>query len=264
MKSITEKRPVILAVSFGTSFGSTRSVTIGAIESTLAESFPDWEVRRAFTSNMIRKKLKERDGILTDSVPEALEKLAAEGVRTVVIQPTHMLEGDEYDKKIVAPAAEFEGRFESLKIGHALLTEDADYEQLAKIVIERCPDPSCTYVYMGHGTEHSANAAYRKLQACIEKAGAGNIFIGTVEAEPTVEDMLAAAQKAGNKKVVLTPLMIVAGDHATNDMAGDDEDSWKNLFKKAGYEVTCRIEGLGSVYEVQKMIAMHCKKTIEY
>ena len=259
-------RPVILAVSFGTTYESTRSITIGAIESVLAERFPEYEVRRAFTSNNIRRILKERDGIVIDSVPEALEKLAAEGVKKVCLMPTHMLEGDEYHNKIAAPAEAFKDRFETLKVGHALLTEPMDYSHMAAVMDKATAEynaPGTVRIFMGHGTEHAANECYAKLQQAIRDRGLDDMFIGTVEAEPTLEDMVEAAKKSGATRVVLSPLMIVAGDHATNDMAGDGEDSWKSVFKKAGFEVVCRVTGLGSDWRVQRMIAYHCKKALE-
>ena len=259
-------RPVILAVSFGTTYENTRSVTIGAIESALAERFPGYEVRRAFTSNNIRRILKERDKIIIDSVPEALEKLAAEGVKKVFLMPTHMLEGDEYYNKIVAAAKESEGRFEVLKVGRALLTNAIDYRHLAAVIDAATAEykaPGTARVFMGHGTEHAANEGYAKLQQTIRDRGIDDIFIGTVEAEPTLEDMVRIVKEGGYSKVLLAPLMIVAGDHATNDMAGDDDDSWKKTFEKAGIEVTCRVSGLGSDWRVQRMIAYHCKQMIE-
>ena len=259
-------RPVILATSFGTTFGNTRSITIGAIESTLAESFPEWEVRRAFTSNNIRRILRERDGIFIDSVPEALEKLISEGIKHVVIMPTHFMEGDEYYNKIIATAKVFKDRFESLKVGHTLLTKKEDYKELTEILIktaETYDDGNTAMVYMGHGTEHAANAGYKMLQDYIFSRGINNIFIGTVEASPNIDDMLESVKKLGSKRVILAPLMIVAGDHARNDMAGNEDDSWKNTFRKAGYDVVCILNGLGSEYAVQKMIVRHCKETIE-
>ena len=261
-----EPRPVILAVSFGTSYEDTRSVTIGAIESTLAERNPEWEVRRAFTSNIIRKKLLERDGIKIDSVSEALEKLAAEGIKQVIIMPTHMLEGDEYDKKIVNAAKDFKGRIADIRVGRALLTNDMDFRHMAVIldqITSPLADEDTARVFMGHGTEHSANEGYAKLQQTIESTGYKNMFLGTVEAEPTLEDMVKIVKERGYKKVLLSPLMIVAGDHATNDMAGDDDDSWKSTFEKAGCKVTCRVAGLGSDWRIQRMIAYHCKQAIE-
>ncbi len=265
MNKKAEKRPVILVASFGTTFNSSRSITIGAIESTLAETFPDHEIRRAFTSNNIRRILRERDGINVDGIPQALEKLAEEGVKDVVIMPTHMMEGDEYNNKIAAEAEKFKARFESLKVGHALLTTDADYDLLIDI-LRRTADArdaaATALVFMGHGTGHSANEAYSRLQRTINARGIKNMFIGTVEATPTVEDVVEMVRKSGAKEVILSPLMIVAGDHATNDMAGDDPDSWKSIFEKAGFAVRCRITGLGSIYGIQKMIADHCRETM--
>ncbi len=261
-----DPRPVILAVSFGTSFEDTRSVTIGAIESALAERNPEYEVRRAFTSNIIRKKLLERDGIKIDSVPKALEKLAAEGVKKVVVMPTHMLEGEEFEKKIVSEVKRYKDRFEDIRIGRALLTEDLDFRHMA-VILDQMTAPfsgeDTARVFMGHGTEHSANEGYARLQQTIERLGITDMFIGTVEAEPTLEDMVKIVKERGFKNVLLSPLMIVAGDHATNDMAGDDEGSWKSTFEKAGCKVTCRIAGLGSDWRIQRMIAFHCKKAIE-
>ena len=182
-------RPVILAVSFGTTYESTRSITIGAIESALAERFPEYEVRRAFTSNNIRRILKERDGIIIDSVPDALEKLAAEGVKKICLMPTHMLEGDEYCNKIVTAAEAFKDRFETLSIGHALLTDDLDYRHMAAILDDATSAynaPGTVRIFMGHGTEHAANEGYAKLQAAIEDRGIDDMFIGTVEAHPTL------------------------------------------------------------------------------
>ena len=266
MNRTAEKRPVILVTSFGTSYSSSRSITIGAIESTIAESFPGYEVRRAFTSNNIRRILRERDGIEIDGVPQALEKLAEEGVKDVMIMPTHMLEGDEYDNKIVKAAEAYKDRFDSLKVGHALLTNDEDYNMLIDILrqsAEARDAAKTALVFMGHGTEHRANEGYAKLQRMIEARGIRNMFIGTVEATPTVEDIVQMVKKSGAEEVILSPLMIVAGDHATNDMAGDDPDSWKSIFESAGFTARCRITGLGSVYGIQKMIAAHCKELIQ-
>ena len=259
-------RPVILVTSFGTTFESSRSITIGAIESALAEKFPGYEVRRAFTSNNVRKILKKRDGIIIDSVPQALEKLAAKGVKQVIVMPTHMLEGEEFNKKIAETVKEFEGRIDDIRIGHALLTNDMDYRHMAAILDQATAayrDPDTARVFMGHGTEHAANEGYARLQQAIEARGINDMFIGTVEAEPTLEDMVEIVKSRGFKNVVLSPMMIVAGDHATNDMAGDDEDSWKNVFKKAGFNVACRVTGLGSDWRIQRMIAYHCKQAME-
>ena len=258
-------RKAILAVSFGTSHNSSRSITIGAIESTIRERFPGFEVRRAFTSGMIISKLKKRDGISIDNVSEALKKLEDDGFTKVCIQPTHMIEGDEYDL-IAQIADEYRSRFETLKLGHALLTTDEDLDRLTDIIAS-ITDPhegtDTARVFMGHGTEHAANEIYERLQKRITERGINNILIGTVEASPTIKDIAKKLKGTEYKKVILSPLMIVAGDHAVNDMAGDDEDSWKSILEKEGFEVICRIRGLGSDYEVQQMIADHCSALVK-
>jgi len=259
-------RPVILAVSFGTSMSDARSISIGAVESTLAECFPEFEVRRAFTSAIIRRILKNRDGISIDSVPEALEKLASEGVKEVYVMPTHMIEGDEYNKKIVKEAEAFRDRFEKLGIGRALLGCEADIDEAAGIldkITASYADGRTARVFMGHGTEHEADRIYAMLQDRLRKRGMDDIYIGTVESAPTAEDILEEVRNSGALRVVLSPLMLVAGDHAKNDMAGDGADSWKSVFEKAGLEVICRIKGLGSEYSIQKMIARHCEEMIK-
>jgi len=259
----SDKKTAILVASFGTSYGGSRSVTIGAIESTVAECFPGCEVRRAFTSNTIRRILKNRDGVLVDSVPEALNRLAAEGFENVIVQPTHFMPGIEYDI-IKSDISLFAGRFKNLRIGRTLLETEADVEEFMDIlcgIAAPWRDGSTAMVFMGHGTDHSANELYERLQKAADKR-ANDIFIGTVEATPGIADILKAVKKTAAKRVVLSPLMIVAGDHATNDMAGDDDNSWKNVFKDAGYEVVCRITGLGSEYGVQKMIAGHCRQAM--
>jgi len=257
----SREKAIILA-SFGTSYNSSRSITIGAIESTFAESFPGYDIRRAFTSGMIINKLKKRDGIVIDTVSEALSKLSEEGFKEVIIQPTTIIEGQEYDL-ICEAAEEFRGRFKSLLTGHSLLSCEADYERLINILDEITASEASedtARVFMGHGTEHGANSVYAKLQETADELGIKNFFIGTVEAEPDVNDVLKAAKACGAKRAVLSPLMIVAGDHAVNDMAGDEEDSWKSIFEAAGFTTVCRVKGLGGEYQIQQMIADHCRK----
>ena len=258
-------KQAILVVSFGTSFNSSRSITIGAIESTLAECFPEYTIRRAFTSKIIKAKLLKRDGIAIDNVEEALEKLSEDGFKRVYIQPTHIMEGEEYDLTVEA-AKPYMDKFEVLRVGHALLTEDRDLDTLVDALDEATKkesDEETARVFMGHGTEHNANAVYTKLQKKAEEKGFNDLFIGTVEATPSLDDIAEMVKKSGHKKIVLSPMMIVAGDHANNDMAGDDEDSWKSRFQRDGLEVRCRIRGLGNEYEIQKMIAKKCKDLIE-
>ena len=234
-------RPVLLVVSFGTSYNDNRDLTIGAVERAIQKAYPQYEIRRAFTSQIILDILKERDQLEIDNVKQAMERLVADGVRDVVIQPTHVMPGIEYDG-VIAQIGAYRERFHSMKVGRPLLVEDRDYDTLiAALAEETAPynTSDTAMVFMGHGTEHAANATYPKLQQKLIQAGFHNFFIGTVEAEPTVEDVLADVRKTDAKKVVLLPLMVVAGDHAHNDMAGDAEDTWKAVFADAGYETQC-------------------------
>ncbi len=252
-------KPVILVVSFGTSFNDSRDITIGAVEKALQDANPDYEVRRAFTSQIIIDKLKERDNLKIDNVTEAMDRLVKDGVKEVLIQPTHVMSGFEYDD-VVKEVNKYADKFDFMKIGSTLLASDADYDTLIAALKEETAQynkEGTAIVYMGHGTEHEANATYAKLQEKIKAAGLNNYFIGTVEAEPSLEDVVKLAKESGAKKVVLLPLMIVAGDHANNDMAGDEDDSWKTVFEKEGFEVECVLKGLGQYKGVQKMIVDH-------
>lgn len=252
-------KPVLLAVSFGTSYNDSRDITIGAIENALQAAYPAYEVRRAFTSQIIIDILKQRDGLEIDNVTEAMDRLVKGGVKDVVIQPTHVMNGFEYDD-VVAEVAPYKDRFDSFKIGEPLLVSDADYDGVVAAITAGTADydaEGTAIVFMGHGTEHASNATYAKLQQKLADAGHANYFIGTVEAEPTVGDVLEAVKASGAAKVVLLPLMIVAGDHANNDMAGDEEDSWKSVFTKAGFEVECVLEGLGQNAAIGQMFVEH-------
>lgn len=252
-------RPVLLVVSFGTSYNENRDLTIGAVEQAIEKAYPQYEIRRAFTSKIILDILKERDQLEIDNVKQAMERLIADGVRDVVIQPTHVMPGIEYDG-VIAQIGAYRERFHSMKVGRPLLVEDRDYDTLIAALAEETAHYNTSdtaMVFMGHGTEHAANATYPKLQQKLNQAGFHNFFIGTVEAEPTVEDVLAEVRKTNAKKVVLLPLMVVAGDHAHNDMAGDAEDTWKAVFANAGYETQCVLKGLGQYPAVQQMVVDH-------
>ena len=258
------QKDVILVVSFGTSYYETRKNTIDAIEQDIRAAYPDYEVRRAFTAQTIINILEKRDGYNIENVTQALERMVQEGVKNVILQPTHVMTGYEYDD-MVAEASKFEGKFDSLKISRPVLVEDADYEALVSVLAEETEAYNAdgtAVVFMGHGTEHEANATYTKLQAQFLLAGYRNYYIGTVEATPSVEDVLEAVKATDASKVVLLPLMIVAGDHANNDMAGDEEDSWKTIFTQAGYEVECVLRGMGSYSGVRQMILDHLSDTI--
>ena len=258
VEAAEQTKPVLLAVSFGTSYDNL-DASIGGVEAALAAAYPEYELRRAFTAQTVIDIIAERDGIETDNVTEAMDRLVADGVKEVVIQPTHVMNGFEYDDmmKEVAPYAD---KFDSMKIGKAILTTDDDFAKLIASITEETAEynnEETAVVFMGHGTHHEQNAVYSILQQKLAEAGYTNYFIGTVEAAPALEDVMAAVKETGAKKVVLLPLMIVAGDHANNDMAGDEEDSWKTAFINAGYEVECVLKGLGEYAGVQQIIVEH-------
>ena len=254
----------LLVVSFGTSVNDSRRLTIGAIEQSLADAFPDWSVRRGFTSQIIIDHVLRRDGVAIDNVTEALDRAADNGVKTLVVQPTHLMDGFEYND-LYDELAGFADAFEAVAIGAPLLTSDEDFAAVAEAIVKATADyddGETAICFMGHGTEAESNGVYAKMQQVLDAMGCENYFIGTVEAEPSVEDLLEAVQAGTYTKVVLRPLMIVAGDHANNDMAGDDEDSWKSRFEAAGYEVKCILSGLGELEEVQQLFAAHAAEAV--
>lgn len=258
-------KPAILVVSFGTSFNDSRHITIGAIESAIREKFPDYDVRRAFTSQIIIDKLKERDGVVIDNVEEALDRLVADKVQEIVVQPTHLMNGYEYDD--LAKALEsYKDKFKKVAFGEPLLSSDDDYYKVIAAlasVSERYDDGKTALVFMGHGTEAESNKVYSTLQDKLTAEGKKNYFIGTVEATPTIEDVLKGVKAAGLKKAVLRPLMVVAGDHANNDMADlEDPESWASQLTAAGIEVECVLEGLGQIVEIDELYAAHAADAI--
>lgn len=261
-----DEKKVILAVSFGTSYHDSREVTIGAIERAIAEAYPDFEVRRSFTSQVIVNKLKERDHIEIDHIEKALARAAEDGVTTLVVQPTHLMNGYEYMDLVKALEA-YKGRFEQFALAKPLLSDEPDFDEVIAAITEATADydDGVTAVcFMGHGTEAEANSVYGRLQEKVTEAGFQNCFIGTVEAKPDIEDLLAAVKKAGSyRRVVLEPLMVAAGDHANNDMAGDDDASWKRLFEAAGFEVVCIMKGLGQLPAIQKIYVNHTRAAID-
>ena len=255
----------LLVVSFGTSFNDSRRLTIGAIEGSLAERFPDWSVRRGFTSQIIIDHVLSRDGVAIDNVSEALNRAADNGVKTLVVQPTHLMDGFEYND-LVDELAGFADAFEAIAVGEPLLSSDEDFAAVAEAIVQATAeydDGETAICFMGHGTEAESNGVYAKMQQVLSEAGYDNYFIGTVEAEPSVEDLLAAVQAGDYKRVVLRPLMIVAGDHANNDMAGDEEDSWKSVFESAGYEVECVLSGLGELEAIRDLFVQHAQAAMD-
>ena len=256
----------LLVVSFGTSYNDSRRLTIGGIEAAVAEAFSDYDVRRAFTAQIVIDHVERRDGVHIDNLTEALDRAVANGVKTLVVQPTHLMHGFEYDD-VMAELAEYADAFENgIVVGDPLLTSDEDFDRVADILIDLLKDyddGETALVYMGHGTEHEANAVYAKMQDVFADKGAANYYVGTVEAAPSVDDVLAAIEGKGYKRVVLRDMMVVAGDHANNDMAGDEEDSWKSIFTAAGYDVECVLEGLGQVPAIQQIYVEHAQKAVE-
>ena len=275
----------LLVVSFGTSFNDSRVADIKSIEDALQEANPDWSVRRAFTAQIIINHIQARDGEKIDNMEQALERAVANGVKQLVVQPTHLMHGAEYDE-MCAAIEKVRDKFESVEIAEPMLGEvgndatviNADKEAVAKAVVAAALSESgyestaaakeagVAYVLMGHGTAHVAKVTYSQMSTQMDKLGYENVFIGTVEGEPedtSCEAVIAAVKEAGYTTVVLRPLMVVAGDHANNDMAGADEDSWKTMFEAAGLTVNCQISGLGRIADVQALYVAHTKAAID-
>lgn len=260
-----EAKPVILVVSFGTSYNDNRDLSIGAVEEAIQAAYPDWEVRRAFTAQTVIDILDDRDSLDVDNVTEAMERLVADGVKRVIVQPTHVMNGAEYDD-VVAEVTPYADQFEGFAISNPLLTEYADYEAVIDALMannENAGSEDTALVYMGHGTHHYANATYSQMQLMLQAEGYENAFIGTVEGFPALENVMANVTAYGANKVILAPFMVVAGDHANNDMAGDEEDSWKTAFVNAGFEVECVLEGLGQNAGVRDVYIAHVQAAIE-
>ena len=276
----------ILVVSFGTSFNDSRVADIKGIEDALQEAYPEWSVRRAFTAQIIINHIQARDGECIDNVDQALERAVANGVKQLVVQPTHLMHGAEYDE-LMDSVETYKDQFESVKVAEPLLGEvgedaavvNTDKEAVAKAItaeavskagydsLENAKEDETAFVFLGHGTSHTAKVSYSQMQTQMQNLGYENVFIGTVEGEPeetACEAVIEAVSEAGYKKVVLRPLMVVAGDHANNDMAGDDEDSWKSMFVSSGKfdSVDTQIEGLGMIPEIQKIYVEHTSDVI--
>ena len=276
----------ILVVSFGTSFNDSRVADIKGIEDALQEAFPDWSVRRAFTAQIIINHVQARDGEYIDNMDQALDRAVANGVKNLIIQPTHLMHGAEYDELMEAVEA-YQGQFETVKVAEPLLGEmgtdatviNADKAVVAEAItteavkdagydsLDAAKEDGVAFVFMGHGTSHTAKVSYNQMQTQMGELGYDNVFIGTVEGEPeetACEAVIDAVAQAGYKKVILRPLMVVAGDHANNDMAGDDEDSWKSIFTASGKfdSVDTQITGLGSIDAIQQLYVAHTKDVI--
>ena len=277
----------LLVVSFGTSFNDSRAADIKGIEDALQEAYPDWSVRRAFTAQIIINHVQARDGEKIDNMQQALDRAVANGVKNLVVQPTHLMHGAEYDE-MNEMLDQYRDKFESIAVAEPLLGEvgadatviNADKEAVAKAItaaaikdagydsLDAAAADKVAFVFMGHGTSHTAKVSYSQMQTTMQTLGYDNVFIGTVEGEPeetSCENVIEAVKAAGYTKVVLRPLMVVAGDHANNDMAGDDADSWLSQFKAAGCfdSVDTQIAGLGEISDIQQIYIDHTKAAID-
>ena len=277
----------LLVVSFGTSFNDSRAEDIGGVEKALQEANPDWSVRRAFTAQIIINHVQARDGEKIDNVEQALDRAVENGVKNLVVQPTHLMHGAEYDELVEALEG-YKDKFETVTIAEPLLGEvgsdasavNEDKAAVAEAItaeavkdagfdsLDAAKEDETAYVFMGHGTSHTAKVSYSQMATQMEKLGYDNVFIGTVEGEPeetACENVIEAVKEAGYTKVILRPLMVVAGDHANNDMAGEEDDSWKSEFEASGYfdSVDCQIAGLGEIEAIQQLYVEHTKAAIE-
>lgn len=275
----------LLVVSFGTSYNDSRVNDIKSIEDALQEAYPDWSVRRAFTAQIIINHIQARDGEKIDNMTQALERAVANGVKNLVVQPTHLMHGAEYDEMCAAIDA-YRDNFDSVSIAEPLLGEvgsdasviNADKEAVAKAVaaaaveasgfdsLEAAKEAGAAFVLLGHGTAHVARVSYSQMSTQMQQLGYENVFIGTVEGEPeetACESVIEEVRAAGYTTVILRPLMVVAGDHANNDMAGSDDDSWKPMFEDAGLTVDCQIAGLGGIADIQALYIAHTQAAID-
>ena len=271
----------LLVVSFGTSFNDSRVADIKGIEDALKEAYPDWSVRRAFTAQIIINHVQARDDEHIDNVEQALERAVSNGVKNLVVQPTHLMKGAEYDELMEALEG-YKDKFESVAVAEPLLGDvgsdatviNEDKKEVATALtdtavaaagfdsLDAAKEDGTAFVFMGHGTSHTAKVSYSQMQTQMEELGYDNVFIGTVEGEPeetSCEAVIEAVKEAGYKKVILRPLMVVAGDHASNDMAGEDEDSWLSMFNASGAfeSVDTQVEGLGRIEAIQNLYVAH-------
>ncbi len=255
-------KSAILVVSFGTSYEETRKKTIDRIEEDIQKQYPQYACYRAWTSGMIRRKIEKRDGIHIPDIAEACAQMKNDGIAYVIVQPTHVINGIE-NERMVQELRNQEAQFERMVIGAPLLTSQEDNEAVvACIAKELCPSEDEALLLMGHGTEHYSNTVYAAIDYLFKDHGYENIFMGTVEAYPSFESLLKRVQALQTKKVVLAPFMIVAGDHARNDLSGADEDSWKSRLEQSGFSVTCILKGLGEYEGIRKLILAHTQDAV--
>lgn len=252
-------KKAILVVSFGTSYEETRKKTLDRIEEDIRLAFPDHALYRAWTSRIIRKKLLERDGIEIPDVRTALERMLSDGIREVIVQPTHMINGYENDSMTEAVEG-MRAHFDRVAVGAPLLTSGEDNSRVVQAVSEELhPEEGEALVLMGHGTEHYANSVYAALDYQFKDTGHADFYMGTVEGYPALESVIRMVKKSGKRKVLLAPFMIVAGDHALNDLSGDGEDSWKSVFEREGFKVRCVLRGLGEYEKIRRLFVDHVR-----
>ncbi|HJA67584.1 sirohydrochlorin cobaltochelatase [Lachnoclostridium sp. An169] len=255
------EKKAVLIVSFGTSHLDTMEKTIGKIEEDVSEAFPDRKVYRAFTSGMIIRKLKRTENMQIDTVKEALERMEADGITDVAVQPTHIINGIENDRMMEEIMSAM-GKFHRIRVGKPLLSSVDDYKKaIHALMAETVLREGEVLVLMGHGTEHHANAAYPMLEYTFHALGYTQVLVGTVESFPELKNVMTKLEISGKKKVLLMPFMLVAGDHAKNDMAGE-EDSWKSELEAAGYEVRAMLKGLGEFEGIRRIFLEHIREAL--
>jgi sirohydrochlorin cobaltochelatase len=255
----------ILVVSFGTSHRETREKNIDQIELEIGKAFPEYKIYRAFTSNMIIKILKDRDCIFIHSVGEAMEAMRKDGIKKVIVQPTHILNGIENDN-MIREVNSYAKYFTSIKIGNPLLTSTEDYKQVIETFMKDLSEelnPEAL-IFMGHGTAHYSNTSYAAFEYMLKAYGYEDVYMATVEAYPTLGDCIKQLKKKAYTSIVLTPFMIVSGDHATNDMAGEEDDSWRSILEKEGYQVSCYLKGLGEYQSIRDIFVQHVKEAADF
>ncbi|MCT4663551.1 MAG: sirohydrochlorin cobaltochelatase [Tissierellales bacterium] len=259
-----EVKKGILVVSFGTSHADTRALTIEAAEKQIQKTFPEYDVKRAFTSKMIIKIIDKRDGVKVNTVEEAMEEFKKEGYTDIIVQPLHIMNGAEYDE-LVEESTPYAESFNTFEVASPLLTSVEDYKNVAKALESQLPErkEGEAVVFMGHGTHHFANSTYPAMDYVFHDLGYENVFVGTVEGYPSIEEVKKRLEENKVKKVTLMPFMLVAGDHAKNDMAGEEEDSWKSILEKAGYEVEIYLHGLGENEGIRNIYASHTQNEID-
>jgi len=260
----SSKKEIIVA-SYGTTYNKTRTITIGGIENAFREAYPDYKIQRVFTFQYFIDKLQSKAGLKVLNIEEALEKAISEGVEEVVIQPTFVLSGNELNK-FIERAKAYESKFKKMTISSPLITTKEDMKAVARIFVDRTAeydDGKTAICIMGHGNDSESNKMYKQMEKYLHKSGKKNYFVGTVHDDSSVDEILKVMHKRDcYKNVVLIPMMITSGEHIINDMAGEGPESWKSIFSRLGFNVTCIFEGMGQYYDIQMMFVNHTRKAL--